>query len=245
MRKFLIPICGLMLWAMPAMAADNPKAIVEKSIKAMGGMEKVAKYKAAVTSAKGTIVLMDNEVEFGIEMSHQYPDRMKNEIKIDAMGMSIKIIQVYRAGKGWMSIQGNTMELEDENLDDLKNEMHSLTVESLAPLLVGDTYKLELIGEAKVSDKPAVGVRVSAKGHKDISLFFDKESGLLVKTQKRTKEAGVEVDEENFYSDFKEIDGVKLPMTLKILHDGKKFLDAKVTEAKLLEKLDDDVFAKP
>jgi hypothetical protein len=96
-----------------------------------------------------------------------------------------------------------------------------------------------------VSDKPAVGVRVSAKGHKDISLFFDKESGLLVKTQKRTKEAGVEVDEENFYSDFKEIDGVKLPMTLKILHDGKKFLDAKVTEAKLLEKLDDDVFAKP
>jgi hypothetical protein len=123
--------------------------------------------------------------------------------------------------------------------------MHSLTVESLAPLLVGDTYKLELIGEAKVSDKPAVGVRVSAKGHKDISLFFDKESGLLVKTQKRTKEAGVEVDEENFYSDFKEIDGVKLPMTLKILHDGKKFLDAKVTEAKLLEKLDDDVFAKP
>ena len=41
-------------------------------------------------------------------------------------------------------------------------------------------YELALIGEVKVEDKPAIGVRVSVKGQKDINLFFDKQSGVRI-----------------------------------------------------------------
>ena len=46
--------------------------------------------------------------------------------------------------------------------------------------LTDKTYPLTGAGEAKVNDRPAVGVKVTARGHRDVTLYFDKESGLLL-----------------------------------------------------------------
>ena len=52
------------------------------------------------------------------------------------------------------------------------NPVEQLRVDTLAAL-----------GESKVGDRPALGVRISVKGRKDLRFFFDKESGLLVKSE--------------------------------------------------------------
>ena len=68
--------------------------------------------------------------------------------------------------------------------------------------------KLELLGEMKVGDKPALGVRVEVKGYRGVSLFFDKETHLLVKSESRGKDViggGEEFTNEKLYSDYKKI----------------------------------------
>jgi len=54
-------------------------------------------------------------------------------------------------------------------------------VAMLAPLK-DKAYTLAPIGEVKVEDRPALGLRVSRKGNRDINLYFDKKTYLRVKT---------------------------------------------------------------
>ena len=108
-------------------------------------------------------------------------------------------------------------------------------------------YKLSPLGEVKVNDKPAVGVRVSSEGFQDVNLFFDKASGLLVKTETRTIDAqsGDEKTEEKLLSDYKETEGVQRPGKVVVLRDGKKLLTLQVEDVKVVDKFDKDFFTKP
>ena len=46
-------------------------------------------------------------------------------------------------------------------------------------------FQLSPAGEVKVNDRPALGLRVSRKGWPDVNVYFDKESGLVVKAATR------------------------------------------------------------
>jgi hypothetical protein len=99
-----------------------------------------------------------------------------------------------------------------------------------------------------VDDRPAVGVKVSAEKHGDVKLFFDKQTGRLVKSHSRVKspEQGyVEVDQEVVRRDYQDIEGVKVPMKSVIHRDGKLFVEAESHDLKAVGRLDDSVFDKP
>jgi len=115
------------------------------------------------------------------------------------------------------------------------------------PVLKDKKYEVTLFGEAKVEEKPAVGVRVSAKGQKDITLFFDTKTGLLAKIEHRTVEAGTgaEVNEERIILEYgKDKDGIPIPKKVLVKHDGKTFIEAESTEFAYVEKIDDSEFKK-
>ena len=70
---------------------------------------------------------------------------------------------------------------------------------------------------------------------------------MLLKTEMRVKDemSGQEVNQESYYSDYKEVNGLKEAMKFVIKKDGKPFLEAEVEEIRRQEKVDDSVFAKP
>src|SRR5262249_23048421 len=108
-------------------------------------------------------------------------------------------------------------------------------------------FKLSTIGESKIEKRTALGVKVTRKDHRDIDLYFDKETGLLLKSETRVKDdgSGQEVAQESFYDDYKEVQGTKQAMKFTGKRDGKVFVEAEATEIELAEKLDASVFAKP
>jgi hypothetical protein len=118
-------------------------------------------------------------------------------------------------------------------------------VATLLPLK-SPAFTLAPAGRANVAGQPAMGVRVSSKGHADVSLFFDKETGLLVKTQTRSKDdSGAEAMEETLLSDYKVVNGTRQATKVVIYRDGKSFLTYWVTDCKPAEKFADGTFDKP
>jgi hypothetical protein len=100
----------------------------------------------------------------------------------------------------------------------------------------------------KVDGKPAVGVKVSHKGHEDIKLYFDKDTNLLVKVELRVKaqEQGYkEVTQETFLKDWKDADGIKVVTKVVDKRDGKLYIEEEVSDVKYLEKVEAKLFAKP
>lgn len=77
--------------------------------------------------------------------------------------------------------------------------------------------------------------------------FFDKKSHLLRGTTKRVVErtTGKPRDVETFYSDYSEIDGLRVPMLIRIVVDGEPWATSTVTRVEFLEEIDEAVFAKP
>ncbi len=235
--RFLSLVVAVLLVAGPLSADDaaSTKAIIDKAIKASGGAEKLAKYKAMTWNEKGMYFGMGEGVPYTGKYSVQWPDKFRMEIE------GVFTIAL-NGDKGYM----NGEEMEKEQLEEQKENHYSGWVNTLLPLS-DPSYKLTSIPETKVNNQPAVGVKVSKAGHRDVQLFFDKQTGLLVKSVAKVKaaEAGFkEVEQESFYENYKDVDGLKSPMKVVIKREGKPFVEAELLDMKRMEKLDDKVFGK-
>jgi hypothetical protein len=249
MRSLLIPslVVGLLLLLTGgSRAQDETKAIIEKAIKAHGGAEKLSKEKASQAKSKGTLDVAGMTINFTEETSTQ-TGRLKSVLHLEVGGQNVKVTTVYNGQKGWISDPlGNTTELEGKLLDEMKEAVYQTRLARFVSLKDKE-YELSPLGEVKVNGKPAVGVKVASKGHRDVNLFFDKESGLLTKIERQALDqmTGQDVTEERIITEYQEVDGVKVAKKALVNRNGKKFVEAEIVEVKFLDKLDDSEFAKP
>ncbi|HEV3443675.1 MAG TPA: hypothetical protein VG099_03475 [Gemmataceae bacterium] len=227
-------------------AQDEPKAILEKAIKAHGGAEKLNRLKAVQAKSKGNIQLFGG-LDFTQEMTTSFDGKFKEVMNLEANGQKINVVTLYNGQKGALTLNGKEQELPEKVLEELKEASYAIKAARLVPLLSDPMYTLSALGEVKVNDKPAVGVKVSSKGHRDISLYFDKDTGLLAKTESRKLDGQTmqEVDEERIVTEYQDVDGQKAAKKLVVNHDGKKFMELEVSDIKFLDKVDDSEFQKP
>lgn len=243
-RLLAVLVC-LLLPAACVAADDDSRAIIDKAIKAHGGAEKLAKFTAAQTKSKGKIELAGG-IEFTSESAFQLPDKFKESIDLEVMGNKVKVATVYNGEKGWIVVGGETKEMDDKTLEASKEQAHFMQIMRMT-FLKDSKCEYSPLGEAKVNGNAAVGVKVTAKGHKDINLYFDKKTGLLAKVERQALDAmsGKEVAEERIIHDYQDIDGIKVVKKITVNRNGEKFMEVEIVEHKPLEKLDASEFAKP
>jgi negative regulator of sigma E activity len=249
LRVVATAVCVLMVGAIFVRAQDAAelKALLRKAIEAHGGEKNLAKYKAAVTKFKGTLEVQNLKFDVTGETSVQKPDKVKNIMMLDLNGKQIDVVTVFNGKNLWVSTMGKTMEITDEKiLNAAREEMQTEGASGLSDFLK-EPYELSALGETKVKDKAAIGIRVSKKGQKDFSIFIDKQTHLIVKTEARSLDAqsGQEVLQEKFIIGYQDKGGLKLAKRVEILKDGKAFMDIEILETQAFEKLDDAHFAKP
>jgi len=245
MRKILGPaFCGLLLLSfigrVPAGDLPDPKATVAKALKAMGGEEKRAKFKAMTWKEKGTYYGMGAGLPYTGNYTFQWPGQSRMEI-VDVFTI------VLNGDKGWVKAGGMTKEMDKDQLAEQKAELYAGWVGTLLPLK-DKAFTLKASEPVKMPDGPANAVLVSKKGHRDVLLLFNPKSGMLIGSQYKVKAMemdGKEVKQEVFYSDFKQVQGITVPMKVQIKRDGKLFVEGEASEMKLLEKVDNSTFAQP
>jgi hypothetical protein len=225
------------------------RALVEKAVQAMGGKEKLGTGKGLTFRAKGKFYGMGGDgLDYTSDFAIQPPDKMRFRMEFDAGGMKVNVAIVFDGKKSWRKVNDMVTELGKEDVAEAKEDMHAGHVEALVPLLEEKGFELATVGEVKVDDKPALGIRVSHKGHRDVNLFFDKKSGLLVKSERMIKDqmqGGKERTQERIFSDYKEAAGAKRPMKVVIKRDGEKFVESEAMDFELKDKIDASEFAKP
>src|SRR5262249_30328423 len=148
------------------------------------------------------------------------------------MGMNITQTIVLNGDKAWVSGGDMKRELDGEMVKNLKESLYAERVNTLVPLLEDKSLKLVPLAEAKVDGRPALGVKVTSPGHRDLSLYFDKESGLLVKTAAKVFDpmSMQEVDQERHLSGHKDVGGIKRATKVVALRNGEKFMELEILE---------------
>jgi hypothetical protein len=238
-------LVGLMIWSsLPAHAAD-PHAIIQKAIQAMGGQEKLAKYKSSISKGRCKFYGMGRAIECTAEWHVQPPRHLKAEYQMDMGGKIATRAEVIGKDQGWIVMNGKVRPLPAEQLAEIHEAMESEKLATMLVPLADPGYRLISLGESVVTDRPAVGIKVSRDGHADVLLYFDKEQGYLVRMQARSKAMGHEVEDETIYSDYQNYDGIRNARKTTTKRDGKLFLECEITDFKAVEQIPDSTFAKP
>jgi hypothetical protein len=246
-RPLVLTMVSLLAWSVAAQAQESPKEILEQAYKAQGGFEKLSKLKATQAKGKGIMYLpVDGkvaEVSFTSEGSAQLPDKFKISQQFEINGTKTTQVQTLIGDKAAILMNGEALTLDDNMRKEMKEQVYFEYISTLIPLRE-PSFTLTALGESNVENKPALGLKVSSKGHRDMNLYFDKQTALLSKASYLAYDpiSSKEVRQELFFKEYKDLDGTKYPSKSLVIQDGKKFMQLEVTEYKVSEKLDSSVF---
>ena len=189
-------------------------SVADKYLAAIGGKDKVSK----VTSISSNSSTKMQGMELGIKNTQALGGKMNMEVSM--MGNTVQKI-TFDGTKGSMSAQGNKMDMPAEMAATYAKE------KNLFPELTFGTSKdYTLAGIEKISGEDAYAVKTA-----DATYYYDVKTGLKVAEIKKQKMQGKEVEIPTYYSNYKEVDGVKLPFTIKVNQMGQDMqLDVKSYE---------------
>ncbi len=247
---FSAPALLAIVFATSVRADDEAKKVLDLAAKAHGGVEKLAKHKdrSVIQKGKMHISVMGLDIDGAMEASANM-NQFRQDFRFSIMNQDFSQSVVFDGKELWVSINDNIVLTQNkkEDLDLIKEMIYAESAAGLA--MVGDkSVELSIIGDDMLGDTPVVGVRVSKKDHKDVSLYFDKKTHLLRKTQFRALDfqSHTEVEEERIMDDYStDADGEVWPMKVTIIRDGKKFGEIEFKETRYVDKLDADLFSRP
>jgi hypothetical protein len=227
--------------------SESIQMILDKGTKSLGGEANLTKLAGLTLKGKGIFYEGKNKIPFSGTWYTQGSSKTRFTTVIQVRNLESVETTVVNGDKGWVKGgKEQTKELDKEQLAEEKENLYFNSVTLLAPLK-GKNFKLGLLPSIKIDGKVAVGINVAAKGHRDIKLYLDKETGLPLRAERKVRdlENKKDVTEETTFTDYKEINGIKVAMKYSVKRDGKPHADAAMTEAKVQEKLDDKLFGKP
>ena len=232
-----------------SMAAEQADAmrIVERAMSARGGEAYMRAHPAATWKERGTYYGNGERRAYRGDFALQGPDKYR--MSVEGIGPMNSFTLVGTEEEVWVESDGKVSSFAGKKIAHTHDEMYSVWVQSLVPLKdARNRFRLMRIDDARVDGRPFAGVRVSHDGRRDIDLFFDKQTGLLAMKRERIQKPGrddQEIEQQTIIKEYQQIDGRNQPKQVVLLRESRLFVEAEISDMKLLEKLDDSMFAKP
>jgi len=248
MKRILLLLVGAALFA-PALQAvasfqaPAPDAVIEKYLAAMGGRDALGKLTSR--RATGTVALNSGGTDLNgtYEVSTKAPNKVRVLIKLDLSPMGVPdpmtIDQRFdgATAMNMNSMQGDTP-ISGNQLEHMKNNAFP------SPLFNYKTngMKFEVLPKEQVAGRDAMVLVATPKTGPSMRLYFDAESGLLVRSVVRLNvpEQG-EIEQVSEPTDYRTVDGVKVPF--KIVNTSpNQTVTITITKVENNVALDDAIF---
>ena len=248
MKRILLLLAGAAIFApalqaVPAFQAPTPDAVIEKYIAAMGGREALGKLTSRRVSGTVAANSQGSDINGTYEQSAKAPNKVRVLIKLDLSSMGVPdplVIDQRFDGTAAMtldSMRGN-IPIAGSQLEHMKNNAFP------SPLLNYKTsgMKFEVLPKEQVAGRDATVLQATPKVGPSMKLFFDSDSGLLVRSVVRlnTPEQG-EIEQVSEPSDYRAMDGVKVPHKIVNISPGQT-VTITITKVENNVALDDAIF---
>jgi hypothetical protein len=226
-------------------AAQTADEIIEKSIAAMGGRAAMEKLKTRVATGTLSIGTPAGDLTGSVEMFAATPNKQRTVIKADLTqfgGGELLVDQRFDGTSGFVidSMQGNR-DITGSQLDNMKAS--AFPHPFLAYKALGIAVKLG--AKEKVADRDAYLLTFEPAAGNPIRQYVDAETflptrGIIRVTLPQLGEIEQWIDT----SDYRELDGVKVPFTLTLTNSMQTIV---FTFSKIENNVavDDKLFAKP
>jgi zinc protease len=216
----------------PTLTADQ---ILENYIKAIGGRENWKKLTTRIST--GTIDVPAMNLSGLVTVREKAPNRSIFTVNFNGAVFQ----QGFDGTIGWSNDPQNGLrEQAGEELAETKRDS-----DFYHPLDLKQMYsKITVAGTDKIDDRDAYVVEASSGDLGTDKIYFDAQNGLVLRIvgQHHTVDGPATFTED--FSDFREVDGIKLPYTVRQESPSSTFT-IKFTEIRHNEAIEDASFAKP
>ena len=192
--------------ATPIDASITPESIIDRYIKVAGGKDKLMSIK----DMKMTLTTTMQGMTIAQDIVTQVPDKMYSVTTMNGNPMSTQILN---GDKAQAAGGGQSMDLPAEAVEIMQAtggvfpEMH----------YARRGYKLELKGKESIDGQEAYRVTVALPGGTILSDYYSVKSGLKIRQLIPSAGGATQTLD---YSDYKAVDGVQIPHTIKITGGG-------------------------
>ena len=216
------------------------REIIFAAVDAHGGMENLQRVKTVLWNAKMVMNSPGGEVTFDGQVIIVLPDKMRYDMTI--VGMGVKMSRVFDGQSTWMVTPQGTQTMPESFAEDDRNQIFRLHPYLLSYLATADVT-VQHVGEEDVNGKSADVIWVSDTPAGSIKLFIDQESKYLVKTGfQALGQQESPVNREEFYNDYHDVSGVKVPYSIVMIDNGEKFAEVTLSEATINAEVDESIF---
>jgi len=215
--------------------AGGPTAdqLLDKYLQAVGGAAAIEKIKSRVM--KGSITFGDRNVP--IEIFSKDPDK-RISFTHTPDGDSVT---AFNGHEGWLGVPGRPLrEMHGPDIDGASMDADLHFAEHLKEML----SVAKVRGTEKVGEHDAYLVVGQREGKPPLQLYFDEQSGLLVRLVRHGETPLGRMPTQIDYADYREAGGVKIPFRWTLARPGGRFT-IQVSEVKENVPVDDEKFAKP
>jgi len=216
------------------------KEIFEKLITAIGGPGKINKLKNVFSTMEITrIVSPTRQPKFNAEVVVEYPDKYRY-LSLLKEG---NFIMAINGNQGWMRIppENTLTPMTDQ---DVKAAISNILRDPIYIYRNLDRYTIKLMEEKDFDGKRIIDLLFT--GPAEFHLYID--AGTYLPSAFTYREAMIGMADqtatvrEEIFSDYKEVDGMKMSFKIVIKSNGKKILEVSIKEYQLNIKLKKDFF---
>jgi hypothetical protein len=182
--------------------------ILERNVEALGGEK--AMRKLINREAQGKIELATFGAEFPVIMRQAAPNKEMMELTIEGLGT---IRDVFTGRKGWTETPDGTVTEKKER--ELANK--KIDADFHAYLNFKKNYPtIKLQGVEQLAGKRVHAIKMTPKKGDADTFYFDAATGLVAGVSSTAEMQGQEVETRVLFRDYKAVDGVQIPHTLKL-----------------------------
>lgn len=237
-------VAVFLAWA-PIVSAQTVDEVIEKSVTAMGGRAAMEKIKTR--SMTGTLALSTpaGDIPGTVEVQNAAPNKMRLVIKADLSAFGAGQLLIDQRFDGTNGFMINSMQGDQPITGDQLESMKANSFPHLFLDYKAKGVKATLAGKEKVGDRDAFVVVLEPSTGPPIRQFIDAESFLPVRSMAKisTPQTGV-LEQTADASDFREVDGVKVPFSLR-LTSSMQSVSMTFTKCENNVAIDDKLFSKP
>jgi outer membrane lipoprotein-sorting protein len=216
----------------------SPDQILDKYIQAIGGVPQLAKLTSFV--AKGTYEGYDTlSMKVPVDIFASAPDRLTTVVHTPN-GDSVT---TYDGNNGWIAAADKLMRVLPLAGGDLEGARMDAALSFPARIKQEFQWRTGF-PSVSVDDRPVEVIQNAARGNTGAKLYFDSESGLLVRQVHFVDTAVGVIPTQVDYSDYRTVAGVKVPFRRVVTWtDGRSTIE--LSQVQPNARIDAAQFAKP
>ena len=221
-------------------SAEKAKEIMDKALTAIGGAERIRSIESITTVFKATVSTPGGDIAMDMNLTMVYPDRLHLNMQ-SPMGA---IVQVLDGDKGWMSTPQGVVDLQGSQVGELQKQIRFETINVLKAFVAGQ-IDAQYLGETQLDGHQVFDILITVGEGATQHFYVDAKDYTIVGNVRRgsTMEGPGEVTE--IYSDFRDVDGLKVNFASVQRVATKQISSTVVSEVKVNPKVDPAIFAKP